>query len=47
MSLQPGWRWSESIKPVAGAGHDASVVGDEPVGFEFESRTAEEYAKGS
>jgi hypothetical protein len=27
-------------------GHDAWVVGDEPVvGFEFESRTAEEYAK--
>ena len=47
MSLQPGWRWSESIRPVAGAGHDAWVVGDEPVGFEFESRTAEEYAKGS
>jgi hypothetical protein len=86
MSLQPGWRWSESIKPIAGGercqmrhvgvlqsgtmhvvhddgteqeigegqayviepGHDAWVVGDEPVvGFEFESRTAEEYAKGS
>src|SRR3954451_14302767 len=28
-------------------GHDGWVVGDEPVeGFEFESRTAEEYAKG-
>jgi len=28
-------------------GHDAWVVGAEPVvGFEFESRTAEEYAKG-
>ena len=28
-------------------GHDAWVVGDEPiVGFEFHSRTAEEYAKG-
>ena len=27
-------------------GHDASVVGDEPwVGFEFESRSAEEYAR--
>ncbi|HYT52758.1 MAG TPA: cupin domain-containing protein [Gaiellaceae bacterium] len=86
MSLQPGWRWSESIKPIVGGercqmrhvgvlqsgtmhvvhddgteqeiapghayviepGHDAWVVGDEPVvGFEFESRTAEEYAKGS
>jgi hypothetical protein len=29
-------------------GHDAWVVGDEAVvGFEFDSRTAEEYAKGS
>ena len=29
-------------------GHDAWVVGDEPVvGFEFDSRTAEAYAKGS
>jgi len=27
--------------------HDAWVVGDEPVvGFEFDPRTAEEYAKG-
>jgi hypothetical protein len=86
MSLQPGWKWSESIKPLVGGercqmrhvgvvqsgtmhvahddgteqeigpghayviepGHDAWVVGDEPVlGFEFESRTAEEFAKGS
>jgi hypothetical protein len=85
MRLEPGWRWSECIKPVAGGescqahhvgllqsgtmhvvhedgtdqeiragqsyviepGHDAWVVGDEPVvGFEFDSRTAEEYAKG-
>jgi hypothetical protein len=29
-------------------GHDAWVVGDEPaVGYEFDSRAAEEYAKGS
>ena len=86
MSLQPGWRWSECIKPVAGTddcrlhhvgvilsgtmhvthadgssqdigpgqayviepGHDAWVVGDEEVvGYEFDSRTAEEYAKSS
>jgi hypothetical protein len=86
MSLQPGWRWSESIRPIAGGercqmrhvgflqsgtmrvahedgteqeigaghayviepGHDAWVVGEEPViGFEFESRTADEYAKSS
>jgi hypothetical protein len=83
MLLQPGWKWSECIKPVVGGdrcqmrhvgllqsgtmhvdgteqeirpghayviepGHDAWVVGDEPVvGFEFESRTAEEFAKGS
>ena len=85
MRLEPGWRWSECIKPVAGGescqahhiglllsgtmhvvhddgteqeirpgqayvidpGHDAWVVGDEAVvGFEFDSRTAEEYAKG-
>jgi hypothetical protein len=84
MTLQPGWRWSECIKPVVGtdscqarhvgavvsgrlsvkhddgstieigpgdayvieAGHDASVVGDEPfIGFEFESKTAETYAQ--
>jgi len=85
-TFQPGWRWSECIKPVAGTdscqahhvgvmvsgtlhvehedgsahdigagqayviepGHDAWVVGDEPaVGYEFDSRTVEEYAKGS
>jgi hypothetical protein len=29
-------------------GHDAWVVGDEPfVAYEFESRSAEEYAKGT
>ena len=83
-SFEPGWRWSECIKPVAGTdscqarhvgvvhsgrlnvlhddgtevelgpgdayviepGHDAWVVGDEGfVGFEFESRSAEEYAR--
>src|SRR5687768_6731181 len=83
LTFQPGWRWSESIKPTArtdscqarhvGAivsgrlhvvhtdgsegdagpgdayviepGHDAWVVGDEPVvAFEFES--ADSYAKG-
>jgi hypothetical protein len=86
LSLQPGWRWSECIKPVVGGescqarhvgvlqsgtmhvvhndgteqeissgdayviepGHDAWVVGNDPVvGFEFESQTAEDYAKGS
>jgi len=85
LTAQPGWRWSECIKPVAGTdscqvhhvgvvqsgriaikhddgteieigagdayviepGHDAWVVGDERfVGFEFEERAAEEYAKG-
>ena len=84
MTLQPGWRWSECIKPVVGGdsgqlhhvgylqsgrmhvthddgseseieagkayviepGHDAWVVGDEPVvAFEFESKAAEEYAR--
>jgi hypothetical protein len=86
MRLEPGWRWSECVKPVVGGekcqvqhlgllqsgsmhvahedgteqeigpgqayviepGHDAWVVGDQPVvGFEFESQTAEQYAKGS
>jgi hypothetical protein len=85
MRLEPGWRWSECVKPVVGGescqahhvgllssgtmhvvhndgteqeiqagqayviepGHDAWVVGDDPViGFEFDSRTAEEYARG-
>ncbi len=84
LTLEPGWKWSECVKPVAGTescqarhvgvvqsgrmhvthedgtegeigageayviepGHDAWVVGDETfVGFEFEARTAEEYAK--
>ncbi|MDQ4028721.1 MAG: cupin domain-containing protein [Actinomycetota bacterium] len=83
-SFEPGWKWSECIKPVAGTdscqvrhvgvvhggrlhvthedgsqgevgpgdtyviepGHDAWVVGNEPfVAYEFESRSAEEYAK--
>ena len=84
MTFEPGWKWSECVKPVAGTdscqvrhvgvvqsghlvvrhddgteaevgpgdayviepGHDAWVVGDEGfVGFEFESRSAEEYAR--
>jgi hypothetical protein len=84
-AFEPGWRWSECIKPVVGTdscqvrhvgivqsgvmhvvhddgteaelsagnayviepGHDAWVVGDQPfLGFEFESRSAEEYARG-
>jgi hypothetical protein len=83
-TFEPGWKWSECIKPVAGTdscqarhvgvvqsgsihvvhedgtemdltpgdtyliepGHDAWVVGDERfVGFEFESKAAEEYAR--
>jgi hypothetical protein len=85
MTMQPGWRWSDSVKPIAqtdscqvrhlgaavsgtihishddgteldiGAGdayviepgHDAWVVGDEPfVGYEFESKSASDYARG-
>jgi hypothetical protein len=85
MTLDPGWRWSECIKPLVGTdscqlrhvgivqsgrmhvthddgteveigpgqtyviepGHDAHVVGNEPVrGFEFESASAEEFARG-
>jgi len=84
-SMEPGWKWSECIQPVAGTdscqvhhvgvlqsgtmhiahedgteqeinageayviepGHEAWVVGAEPVvAFEFDSRTAEQYAKG-
>ena len=84
-TFEPGWRWSDCVKPVAGTdscqarhvgavhsgriavkhedgtelelgpcdayiiepGHDAWVVGDETfVGFEFEQKAAEEYAKG-
>ena len=84
MTFEPGWKWSECVKPVVGTdscqvrhvgiaqsgtlhithedgteadigpgdayviepGHDGWVVGDEPfVGFEFEGRSAEEYAR--
>ena len=84
-TLEPGWRWSECVKPVVGTescqvrhvgvvqsgrmhvthddgtegevgpgeayviepGHDAWVIGDEAfVGFEFETKAAEEYAQG-
>src|SRR5436305_9493540 len=84
LTLQPGWSWSDCIKPVVGTdscqvrhvgmvqsgrmrvthddgteqelgagnayviepGHNASVIGDEPfVGYEFESKAAEEYAR--
>jgi mannose-6-phosphate isomerase-like protein (cupin superfamily) len=86
ITFEPGWRWSECIKPVAKTdtcqarhvglvvsgrlhvthddgtegevgpgeayvvepGHDAWVVGDDRfVAYEFESRAAAEYAKGS
>jgi hypothetical protein len=84
-AFEPGWKWSECVKPVAGTdscqvrhvgvvqsgrlavrhedgseaevgpgqayliepGHDAWVVGDERfVALEFESRAAEQYARG-
>jgi hypothetical protein len=84
MTFEPGWKWSECVKPVVGTdscqvrhvgvvqsgrlhvahedgteaeiepgdayviepGHDAWVLGDESfVGFEFEARSAEEYAR--
>jgi len=83
-AFEPGWKWSECVKPVVGTdscqvrhvgvaqtgrivvrhedgtetevgpgdayviepGHDAWVVGDEPfVAFEFETHSAEEYAR--
>jgi hypothetical protein len=86
ITLEPGWRWSDCIKPVVGGdscqarhvgtlvsgrlhvehtdgsssdigagdayiiepGHDAWVVGDEAaVGYEFESVTAETFARPS
>ena len=86
MTAEPGWKWSECIKPVAGTdscqahhvgvvvsgamhvvhddgteadlgpggayviepGHDAWVVGNETfVGYEFDSTTAETFAKKS
>ena len=86
ITFQPGWKWSECIKPVAGTescqanhvglvlsgtihvvhedgtegdatagsaylirpGHDAWVVGDEPVvAYEFDSSTAGSYAQSS
>ena len=85
MTLQPGWRWSECIKPIAGTdscqihhegmvaegsmhvrhddgteveigpgdayviepGHDAWVVGSDVfVGYEFDSKAAETFARG-
>jgi hypothetical protein len=86
INFEPGWRWSECIKPVAGTdscqvhhlgvvvagrihvvhndgteaevgageayviepGHDAWVVGDEPVtSYEFDTSAAATYAKPS
>jgi hypothetical protein len=83
-TFEPGWRWSECVKPVAGTdscqarhvgiaqqgrlvvrhedgteleigageayviepGHNAEVVGDERfIGYEFEQKAAEEYAR--
>jgi len=83
-TMEPGWSWSECVKPVAGTdscqhrhlgvvqagrmrvthddgtvlelgpgdayviepGHDAEIVGgDRFVGFEFEPKAAEEYAR--
>jgi hypothetical protein len=42
-----GWEARAGQAYVIEPGHDAWVVGDEAVvGFEFDSRTAEEYAKG-
>ena len=86
LTAQPGWRWSECIKPTVGGescqarhvgvvvsgrihvvhndgqegeagpgdayviepGHDAWIVGDDTfVGYEFESSTADSYARPS
>jgi hypothetical protein len=56
LTVQPGWRWSEFIEGdlrdrgvrhlFQRPGHDAWVLGDEPVvALEFESKTAATYAK--
>ena len=84
LTMEPGWRWSDSVKPIAGTescqhlhigvvqsgrmrvthddgtvlelgvgdayviqpGHDAEILGDESfVGFEFQPKAAEEYAR--
>jgi hypothetical protein len=84
LTLEPGWTWSDCVKPIVGTescqlrhlgvvqsgrmrvthedgtvlelaagdayviepGHNAEVVGDEAfVGFEFEPKSAEEYAR--
>jgi hypothetical protein len=40
------WSWKPVMRNVIEPGHDASVVGDEPfVGYEFEAKSAEEYAR--
>lgn len=47
-AMEPGWSWEACVKPVAGIepGHNAEIVGDEPfVGFEFQAKAAEEYAR--
>jgi len=42
-----GLLWPGSLTYVIEPGHDAWVVGDERfVGFEFEQRAAEDYARG-
>jgi hypothetical protein len=47
MKTAPRSRSVRARRYVIAPGHDAWVVGDERfVGFEFESRSAEEYAKG-
>lgn len=86
LTLEPGWKWSECVQPVAGTascqsrhlgvvaagqmhiqaedgteeeiaagdvyviepGHNAWVIGDAAfVGYEFETKTAQEYAAGA
>jgi len=58
MTLQPGWRWSECIKPVAGTDscqthHVGSVASGElrvrqgdGTEVHFDSKAAETYARG-
>ena len=44
--FEPGWRWSECVKPVAGTDNCQVRATSESSALEFESGSAEEYARG-
>jgi hypothetical protein len=45
-TFEPGWRWSESVIGEIPSGHDAWVIGDEPV-VAIDFRGGAIYAKPS